>query len=265
MKNATTYMLIAAVIAIAGHAQAQSGSGTLASAQALPVALPNAAKSSIKADPAAWNLLKAAHDTRETFSSDFGGLTATILFNDNGTVHTGAVSYTANDDVTVDLDRLDPDTKEWLDDQAGSIFDHRRGGEFSRHDGQYPITFAVADQSPLGKLVELHDGLNSTYRVRNNQVVEVTRTMGGQRFTITVLESTETVDGKYLPKQFIVTYFDAKTGQLQKAAAYTDSYADVDGFWLPTSRQIVTAEDGKTTTRLLVFSDYHVKHVRAAK
>jgi hypothetical protein len=64
--------------------------------------------------------------------------------------------------------------------------------------------------------------------------------------------------GKYLPHNFTVTYFDAKTGQLQRSDMFTDSYEKKWGVWYPTSRRIIHAQDGKLTTRIV-----EIRNIRA--
>jgi hypothetical protein len=211
------------------------------------------------ADPAAHDLLKAAHDSRATFAGAFAGIDADVTFDDNGTVYKGKAVYNTKGDTTLTAPDLKGDDAEWLDDQVGSLFGHRRGGDFDKGDGANPISFGPDDHSPLGRMVVLHDGLNSSYRVQDKQVTEVTRTMGDERFTITVLETTRTESGKYLPRQFMVTYFDAKTGAIKRAQAFTDAYAKTDGIWTPLSRRVITAENGGFTTRTLTFSNIHVR------
>lgn len=234
---------------------------TLAACTLIATALPSMADTTpaFTADPAAHDLLKAAHDSRATFAGSFSSITADVAFDDNGQVHSGAATYSPKDDAALTVAGLTRDQNDWLSDQVDSIFAHRRGGDFDKGEGRDPITFGPDDHSPLGRLVEMHDRLQSRYRIRDNQVVEVTRTMGGQRFTITVLETTRTDDGKYLPREFLVTYFDDKTGAIQRSQAFTDTYAQIDSLWLPTSRRVITAADGKFTTRTITLTNITVR------
>lgn len=204
-----------------------------------------------KADPEAYALLKSAHDARQTWPANFAGFTAEVLFNDNGKVSAGTLSYAGTTGAEMKVEGLSEEASEWLNNQLNSLLSHRRGGDFAKRDGSHPITFGVDDKSPLGRLLQLNDSMQSSYRVRNGQTVEVTRTMNGERFTITVLDTKPVEGGKYLPHNFTVTYFDAKTGQLKRLDMFTDSYEKKLGLWYPTSRRIVRAEDGKLTTRIV--------------
>ncbi len=214
------------------------------------------------ADPAAWNLLKAARETREVLPDTIKHISAQLIFNDNGASKTGTVNYDGQNRAVIKMDGLSDEAKAWIDDQVNSVLAHRRNGDFSKGDGRHPITFAANDKddkSLLGRRIELHDSMKSSYRIKNNQVVEVDRTMADDHFVITVLETTPTANGKFLPRNFVVNYFDAKSGALKRSEAFTDKYQKIDGIWLPASRRIVKAEAGRLVARGLEFRNLQVK------
>lgn len=211
-----------------------------------------------KADPAAWNLLKAARETREVLPDTVKHIAAQLVFNDNGDIKTGTVSYDVQSRAIIQIEGLSDEAKAWVEDQVNSVLAHRRNGDFNKADGRHPITFAANDKddkSPLGRRVELHDAMKSSYRIKNNQVVEVDRTMADDHFVITVLETTPTAKGKFLPRTFVVNYFDAKTGALKRSEMFTDEYQKVEEVWIPASRRIIVAQNGEITTRLLIFQN----------
>jgi hypothetical protein len=207
------------------------------------------------ADPAAYALLKEAHDRRATMGNDFPGITAAVVFTDSDRTATGRLSYSPREGLQLQVADLSEASRQWLEGQLRSILAHRRGGDFSQGDGRYPITFGGDDHSPLGRLVQLNDGLQSSYRVRDQQIVEVNRKAGDERFTITVLETTPVEAGKYLPRHFSVTYFDAETGAIRRVQQFTDRYARTGSAWYPTARRVITAEKGAFTTRLIELRD----------
>jgi hypothetical protein len=215
-----------------------------------------------KADPAAWNLLKSARETSQNFPANFAGVTVDIVLNDNGKVAKGSLTYKVGESGELKIEGLDEETKGWLNDQAMSIIAHRRGGDFAKGDGRHPITFAEDDNSPAGRRIALNDSMKSFYRIRNQQVVEVDRTMGADHFVITVLETAKTPEGKSLPRHFTVTYFDAKTGAVKRTETFTDEYKLVDGVWFPASRRMVRAENGKAITRVTEFHNPRIRFNR---
>jgi hypothetical protein len=208
-----------------------------------------------KADPQAYALLKAAHDARQVWPANFPGFTSQVSFDDNGRAFKGSISYTPAKGVEMKVAGLDEQAGDWLREQLNSLLAHRRGGDFATRDGRHPITFGEDDKSPLGRLVCLNDSMKSCYRVRNGQTSQVNRAIGDERFTIDVLETTAVEGGKYLPRHFTVTYFDAKSGDLKRADAFTDSHVKVEGIWMPSSRRVVRAENGRVTARVIEIHD----------
>lgn len=229
--------------------------------QAHPLEAPSRAAAAdvpTKADPAAFDLLKTAHDRRSNLPKDFGGFTADVTLNDNGVEAAGSVTYTTGKGLEMQVGKAaDKDAQEWLRSALLSAVAHRLTGDFSKGDGSHPLTFTPDDHSPLGRQVSLNDSMKSFYRVRDSQITEVTRTMGSSRFTITMLENITVDRDRYLPKHFVVTYFNAPTGAIERAEYFTDTHTYIGGAWMPTARRVVTAANGAFTTRA-----YELKNVR---
>jgi hypothetical protein len=200
-----------------------------------------------KADPAAWNLLRSTRDTRYYFGENVAGLTADVVLNDDGKIATGALRYDVGRGADLQIKGEDDETEPWALETILNILGHRRGGDFSKGDGRHPITFAPEDSSPAGRRVLLNDQMQSSYRIltrpgEGDRVTEVDRTVGGDHFTIRVLEETPAGKGRFLPRHFVVTYFDAQTGAIKRSEAFTDEYQKVKGVWVPASRRILIAE-----------------------
>lgn len=207
------------------------------------------------ADPAAISAMKEAHDMRDAFPAGFPGFSADVVINDNGTELKGSLTYSAAGELKVTLTDAAKPQDDWAREQLGSALSHRRQTDFAAGEGKQPLTFGEDDHSPLGRKISLNDRMKSFYRVKDGRIVEVTRSMGSMRFTITVLETKIVEHGKYLPTTFVVTYFDGSTGAIKQSEAYTDGFTKVGGAWVPSSRRIVTAENGGTTTRTFALSN----------
>ena len=226
-------------------------------AQAEPATNKPAAPKPDKADPAAYALLKAAHDARQVLPVNLTGLTAEVVFDDDGKQSTGTLTYRPQGKSEVQVAGLAEEPKAWLDDQVLSMLGHRRGGDFAQGDGRFPITFGAEGSASKrwGRLVQLNDNFQSAYRVRDNKVVEVTRTMGNLRFTISVLETIQAETGKYLSEHFIVSYRDARTGALQEVQGFRDAYTRLEGtphgtLWLPSRRLVIFFEKENDSPRM---------------
>jgi hypothetical protein len=207
------------------------------------------------ADPKAYALLEAAHEARQVLPANFGGYTANVTYRDGATVIKGNVKLEGGKKLEINFPTATGDDKDWIEDTVGNIIGHRRGGSFAQGDGKNPLT--LGDTNSFGQLIELHDGFNSSYRVKDGKVTEVTREIGNSRFTISVIETMEADKGKYISNHFSVAYRDKTTGALQKVDGFHDDYANWNGAWVPASRTVMTV--GSATTpeiRTLTFSEY---------
>ena len=215
-----------------------------------------------KADPAAFALLKAAHDARQVLPDDFPGFTATMTLQAGGKNYPGTVRFEKGKTAEVKFEGAAKDDVDWAVDQVQSTIGHRRGGDFAKGDGRHPLTFGTGPdaENAFGKQILLNDFMQSSYRVRDGKVTEVTRVSEKLRFTISVIQTKTTEGGKYLPQHFIVSYRDAKTGALQEVQAYRDAYAPIGGTWLPVSRSVFFFEPKSDTPSLrsIVFGDVKI-------
>ena len=202
------------------------------------------------ADPAAVAALKEAHDKRESFPANFGGVSAALtVADDTGEVH-GTLQYSSGGELTIALTGATKEQEKWAKEQLGSAFSHRKADDFSKGDGAGPLTFGPDDHSPLGKQILLNDKFNSCYRVKDGHIVQVTRQMGpSMKFTITVTGDRNLPTGNYLPAQFTVTYFDASSGTIRKVDMFTDTFKKLGDAWVPSGRRVITAENGAFTTK----------------
>ena len=146
-------------------------------------------------------------------------------------------------EVDVEVDGGEHDLA-WATRELRSIVGHRQASDYDRGDGAHEKRLA-ASAHVLGELVELGDSLESSYRVSDDEISTVTRTLGERRLTIVVHERLHASDGTGLPTSFSVFYWDAASGALASAEAYRDVPVDVEGILLPASRTIVRgASDG---------------------
>ena len=232
--------------------------GALLAAPSFAADTQNNTQGNAKADPAAYKLLESAHNNRQVMSDAFPGFTADVTFSNDGKEYKGSIRYKRGEESQVKFDGLEKDDNAWVQDQLLSIIGHRRGGDFAKGDGRHPLSLG-ADKNAFGQLINLNDQLQSSYRVRDNQVTEVTRVMGDTRFTISVIQTAKADDGKYLPQHFVVSYRDNKTGDLQEVQAFRDAYQKLGGAWLPLSRTVVIFDDKTTpSTRSLRLSNHQL-------
>jgi Protein of unknown function (DUF3386) len=213
-----------------------------------------------KADPVARNLLKQTRETRYYFPPQFVGFTSDVVINDNGKIARAVINYDVGGGADLQFKGGEVDeTSPWTLEAVLNIIRHRRSSDFESRDGRYPICFAEDDKVPAGRRVAVDDAMKSSYRIFDGRVTEVDRTLGDERFIISVLEEVPAGQGRYLPRHFTVSYFNAKTGELKHTDTYTDEYHQVDGLWFPASERIVRAESGKVITRIIAFQNPRIR------
>lgn len=210
---------------------------------AIPASAKKSASAPAKADPRAYSLLESAHDARQVMPAEYPGFRCDLTYREGGRTWSGTLTYRRKGETEVQLEGLGADDVKWVKDQLLNLTGHRRGGPFAEGDGKYPLELAAEDGSPYGQLIVVHDAMDSSYRVKDNKVTEVTRTADGSRFTISVLETMEADAGRYIANHFLVSYRDEETGALQRVDGYRDSYEHMDDVWIPTSRTVISVGD----------------------
>lgn len=210
----------------------------------------------IRADPRAYEMLERASLARQTMPKDVTEVTGTVEWLHDGQSVKAPFVFKPGAKATLDKRSLSLVAGEEVESQVASLFSHRQSVPFAEGNGKYALKVVREDES--GALIAVGDESGSTMRVKDDELVEVSRVMHGNRFVISTLENVRTGAGKSLPKIYTVTYFDPTTGALTKAQAFRDAYVEVNGVWLPLSREIRTAKDGEISTVVLRFSDLKV-------
>jgi hypothetical protein len=194
-------------------------------------------RAELKADPAAGKLLAEARAARALWEK-FPGFTAKIEVNLEGNISRGKARVDAKGRVT--LEGLDKQAHDWARPTLGSTVDHRLSAgtapELACAFGPGPA------DDPLGREVIVlgDDKFHSSYRIRDRQLRVVARQMQDQKFIITVLRNLKNSKGQYLPASYVVTYWNARTGELVKTVSNHQSWRRVGGFDLPVSTLAVT-------------------------
>lgn len=187
-----------------------------------------------KPDPEATKLLREAREARALWKQ-FSGFTADVEVNMDGKISRGKVRVDALGKVS--FEQLEQVAETWARPVLSADVGHRLDEA-----AETTCYFADTDaQHPLGRAIGLiGDGMGSVYRVRDKQVMVVNRKAGKSRFSITLLESRFNKEGKYLPGSYVVHYWDADKGDLQRTDSYTNTWKRVGAFDLPVTTRVVS-------------------------
>jgi hypothetical protein len=206
-------------------------------------------------DPQARELLQRAFERTSRWGADFSGFRAALTANDNGIEHRGTVQVTMPRSVEVTL--AEASLQQWAQQQLAMLAGHRAYRAFDQSDGKYILTLGPEEAHPLGRLIAIHgDGMISRYRVKDDRICQIQRSMERVKFTINIENSTTTADGKVLTTRFTVYYFSPSTGQLTQVESFADDYIEVGGVVLPKLRRVTFADHGEARVRELILSDH---------
>lgn len=207
-------------------------------------------------DPEARDLLRRAFEKTARWPADFKGFAADLAVNVDGKEIKGTVTIKSAQDVTVSLP--DAEIQKWATGTISMIAVHRGPRTFDQSDGKSVLTLDRGAPHPIGQTIHIHDNLKSHYRVKDDRITQINRTMGPMRFTINVEDSAITTDNKYLTTRYTVYYFNPQDGRLLNVESFTDSHVRLGQADLPASRRIISAENGTVSVKTLMFSNHRL-------
>jgi hypothetical protein len=211
------------------------------------------ARSNGAATASAVEMMTRAHDARATWNG-FPGFSADLEIADNGATSSGRLTVSA--DGKLNLTSSSGAVKEWVQRTLESTVQHR----IVATERTYDVSFADDEiNHPLGRLIRINDDqlMGSSYRIRDDVITEVHRTMGDSRFTITVTDVSRNPEGKHLPKSYSVSFWDAKTGNLKSTNTVFDEWARVGRWELPKRLlSVETRDDARRNVREIRFSNH---------
>src|SRR2546428_3009044 len=207
-------------------------------------------------DPRARDLLRRAFEKTARWPADYKRLSAVLTISVDGQEFTGAVNVKSAQDVTVSL--LDAEVQKWATGTISMIAVHRAYRTFDQSDGKSVLTLDGSADHPLGQTIRIHDSLHSHYRVRDDRITQINRTMGPIAFTINVEDSAITPEKNYLTTRYTVYYFNPQDGRLANVESFTDTHVRVGQADLPASRRIISADNGAVSVKTLTFSNHRL-------
>lgn len=207
-------------------------------------------------DPEAHRLLRRGYGSSYRWPRDFEGFRSSVYYAHDEEFSAGSLEVRAPSDIRLGESLEGADER--LVQELTSIVVHRWDLPYEEADGQHRLTLDGGEH-PLGRLVIVDDGIESSYRVQGGHIQQITREVGGTRFSIHVQERAFTGDGWALPSHFSVSCWDTlQEERLVRAELYRDGYVAVGDVYLPSSRRIITAEDSGIITRQILLRDHQL-------
>jgi hypothetical protein len=198
---------------------------------------------------------------------EFPGFNARITGNLDGRRFAGSITIEGKGDVIFtddDMNRAES-VSGWVQEQLESIVLHRLARPAAPDRPAPVLRFGeMRDDHPLGRLLVFDGGkFASSYRVKDKQITAVNRVLGKENMTITTLENDRNPDGRFLPRNYVVQYWDAATGRLLRTETVQDRWQRVGSWDLPATHTVTTATDTGVSVRLLTLSKHELLRAKA--
>ena len=200
----------------------------------------------------AGELLQQARENREVFSDSFLGFRSKLTVRVNGILNRGLCTFRMPDRLEVEMD--DDNLPDSVEATIRSMLMHRVPSD--RDSTDEGVGYATTDADPLGRQIMLADAYRSAYRIRDRQILKVSRGFGdNSRLVLNVMETETTATGRYLPRHVFAVRFDTESGGIQEAWSYLSKFQRVGGEYLPLSRQVIRAGQGDTGAMLIEWDE----------
>jgi len=197
-------------------------------------------------------LFRAAYENRYTWDEHFPGFTATVNLVDGDQRYQGRVTVTA--DYSVEVTGIeDEQVRESLYNQLRDVVVHRKRNSFEAAHGKNTFQVGDTDASGAVEILVSGDAMGSNYKVRDNQIVYVSRVMGRVAFAITHRQALDTGAG-YISTNYVAVFRNPATNEVVRQMEFEDTYVPVGNYYLM-SQQVVTTHEGGNTSQVTIRFD----------
>ncbi|MFN3680039.1 DUF3386 domain-containing protein [Thermosynechococcus sp.] len=198
-------------------------------------------------------LFRAAYENRYTWDEKFPGFTAKVTLIDGDRTYQGQVKVSR--DYNVEVSGIeDEQVRESLYNQLRDVIVHRKRNSFEAAHGKNTFQAGETDASGAVEILVSGDAMGSNYKVRDNQIVYVSRVMGRVAFAITHREALDTGAG-YISTNYVAVFRNPQTNEVLRQMEFEDTYVPVGNYYLMSRQVVRTHENGQTSIVEIRFDD----------
>ena len=135
------------------------------------------------------------------------------------------------------------------------VITHRKRNTFENAHGKSTFSLGEEDATGAVEILVKGDAMGSNYKIRGQEICQVSRVMGPMAFVINTNESLDTGEG-YISTGYNAIFRDSKTNELKAKREFKESYEKLGNYYLP-KHQVIEAidkDDTKITTEF-IFSE----------
>jgi hypothetical protein len=201
----------------------------------------------------ASELFQTAYEHRYTWDSNFPGYSADVRLKQGDETYTGKVRV--NGDYTVEVSGVDDEqVQESIYTQLRDVITHRKRATFAQAHGKHEFDLGETDGSGAVEILVKGDAMGSNYKIRGQEICQVSRVMGRMAFVINTKKSLDTGKG-YVSSSYDAIFRNPESGDLIRKLEFEDTYEPFGDYYVMTHQVVHSLEGGERTTTEFDFSN----------
>lgn len=219
------------------------------------VQLPETTTDSATSNASAQEIFRRSYENRYTWGSQFPGYTAVVEVIQGKKNHRGRIQV--NPDLSVEVSGIDnEEARKKVEYRLRMLNIHRQSIPFETAHQNSTFTFGTKDKNGSVEIIE-KGKTNASYKILNQRVIQVNRSIGPHAFTVDTLDFQVTPEG-YIATRYRATAFQPQTKQILGEEVSEDSYTKIGNYYLPNRQAVQTTEAGEQYKVELNFTNFQL-------
>lgn len=218
----------------------------------------------------AREIFQAAYENRYTWDENFPGYTTDLELKQGDARSATPKAYRVdrgkilvNSDLSVEVTGIeDEKVSESVYNHMRDVITHRKRSQFEQAHGKNTFKLGKEDATGALEILVEGDAMGSNYRVRGQEICQVSRVMGPIAFTINTNESLDTGEG-YISTGYNAIFRDSKTNELKGKREFDETYEKFGNYYLPTQQRIEAIDKNGEQT-VIEFNFTNIKLLETA-
>ena len=207
----------------------------------------------MKTSKTAQELFRDAFESRYSWDEDFPGYSANVQLVQGEETYTGKIFIRG--DLSVEVSGVsDIQVQEGIYIQLRNVVTHCKPAPFDEEHKEHEFIKSSTDDTQAAVIIVKGKSLDSTYKIRDKQICQVTRIKGNTAFVIDNQENLDTGEG-YIANRYDAVFRDLKTNEIQSTLKFVDTYEKVGKYYLMTKQVVKDFQDGEDTTTEFNYSN----------
>jgi hypothetical protein len=207
----------------------------------------------------AESILRSAYENRYTWDREFPGYETDVVIRYAGERYEGSAILSPDLGVTV-KDISSPELNQLVAAQLQISATSLQPLPFAELHGNHQFEL-IAEKAGVAEIQEAGEAIDLHYKVKDDKIIQTSRTLDELAVEINTLESIETPEGD-LQTHFQIIFQNPKTGVLLEQDDIKDSYSKIGNYYLLTRREIRIGEQKSAANKLLPDAAIEFKNIQ---